>query len=157
VFLIRRSRGQPYPPPPPPPPHTHTYLTLLPHGRRMGQPIQRATNYSARSNIEPAQIFLHANGQSAPQSTHIHTSSPHRQHSLNTSHTHAAASMKRPTEHFVAYLLPYLQALLQAYHARLAHRIRVNNGYLHVFPILRIRDPPCPPPPTRLKVLCTPK
>jgi len=28
----------------------------------MGQPTQRATNYTARSNIEPAQIFLHANG-----------------------------------------------------------------------------------------------
>jgi len=34
----------------------------------MGQPTQRATNYTARSNIEPAQIFLHANGQSAPRS-----------------------------------------------------------------------------------------
>ena len=27
----------------------------------------RATHYTARSNIEPAQIFLHANGQSAPR------------------------------------------------------------------------------------------
>jgi len=35
---------------------------------RMGQPTQRATNYTARSNIEPAQICLHANGQSAPRS-----------------------------------------------------------------------------------------
>ena len=31
----------------------------------MGQPTQRATNYTARSNIDTAQIFLHANGQSA--------------------------------------------------------------------------------------------
>jgi len=38
------------------------------YARRMGQPTQRATNYTARSNIEPAQIFLHANGQSAPRS-----------------------------------------------------------------------------------------
>jgi len=29
----------------------------------MGQPTQRATNYIARSNIDTAQIFLHANGQ----------------------------------------------------------------------------------------------
>jgi len=29
----------------------------------MGQPTQRATNYTARSNIDTAQIFLHANGQ----------------------------------------------------------------------------------------------
>jgi len=29
---------------------------------------QRATHYTARSNIEPAQIVLHANGQSAPRS-----------------------------------------------------------------------------------------
>jgi len=34
----------------------------------MGQPTQRARNYNARSNIEPAQLFLHANGQSAPRS-----------------------------------------------------------------------------------------
>jgi len=38
------------------------------YARRMGQPTQRATNYTARSNIEPAQIFLHANGQGAPRS-----------------------------------------------------------------------------------------
>jgi len=37
------------------------------YARRMGQPTQRATNYTARSNIEPAQICLHANGQSAPR------------------------------------------------------------------------------------------
>jgi len=29
----------------------------------MGQPTQRATNYTATSNIDTAQIFLHANGQ----------------------------------------------------------------------------------------------
>jgi len=29
----------------------------------MGQPTQRATNYTARSNIDTAQIFLHTNGQ----------------------------------------------------------------------------------------------
>ena len=29
----------------------------------MGQPTQRATNYTAGSNIDTAQIFLHANGQ----------------------------------------------------------------------------------------------
>jgi len=28
-----------------------------------GQPTQRATNYTARSNIDTAQIFIHANGQ----------------------------------------------------------------------------------------------
>ena len=38
------------------------------YARRMDQPTQRATNYTARSNIEPAQIFLHATGQSAPRS-----------------------------------------------------------------------------------------
>jgi len=40
----------------------------LTYARRMGQPTQRSTNYTARSNIETAQIFLHANGQSAPRS-----------------------------------------------------------------------------------------
>jgi len=29
----------------------------------MGQPTQRATNYTARSNIYTAQVFIHANGQ----------------------------------------------------------------------------------------------
>jgi len=29
----------------------------------MGEPTQRATNYTARSNIDTAQIFLDANGQ----------------------------------------------------------------------------------------------
>jgi len=33
------------------------------YARRMGQPTQRATHYTARSNIDTAQIFLHANGQ----------------------------------------------------------------------------------------------
>jgi len=42
--------------------------TNLYYARRMGQPTQSATNYTARSNIEPAQICLHANGQSAPRS-----------------------------------------------------------------------------------------
>jgi len=31
-------------------------------GRRVGQPTQRAANYTARSHIEPAQTFPHANG-----------------------------------------------------------------------------------------------
>jgi len=33
------------------------------YARRMGQPTQRATNYTAKSNINTAQIFLYANGQ----------------------------------------------------------------------------------------------
>jgi len=33
------------------------------YARRMGQPTQRATNYTARSTFDTAQIFLHANGQ----------------------------------------------------------------------------------------------
>ena len=34
---------------------------------------QRAANYTVRSNIEPVQTFLHANGQSAPQPAAIAT------------------------------------------------------------------------------------
>jgi len=45
----------------------------------MGQPTQRATNYTARSNIEPSQIFLTALAQ------HI-------------SHSHSGIDEKRPTE-----------------------------------------------------------
>ena len=40
-----------------------TYKAKEHYARRMGQPTQRATNYTARSNIDTAQIFLHANGQ----------------------------------------------------------------------------------------------
>jgi len=47
------------------------------YARRMGQPTQRATNYTARSNIEAARIFLHAQ--------HI-------------SHSHSGIDEKRPTE-----------------------------------------------------------
>ena len=47
--------------------HADGYYTQSPHertyARRMDQPTQRATNYTARSNIDTAQIFLHANGQ----------------------------------------------------------------------------------------------
>jgi len=50
------------------------------YSRRMGQPTQRATNYTARSNIDTAQIFLHAQ--------HI-------------SHSHSDIVEKRPTEKFV--------------------------------------------------------
>jgi len=61
----------------------------------MGQPTQRATNYTARSNIDTAQIFLHANGQRPKRAT-IRERSRHRQRrGLNTFHTHTAASMKR--------------------------------------------------------------
>ena len=47
-------------------------VPALPHvsdlyARGLGQPTQRAANYTARSNIDPAQIFLNANGQSTPQ------------------------------------------------------------------------------------------
>ena len=85
------------------------------YARRMGQPTQRATNYTARSNIEPAQIFLHANGQSAPRSggarfvgrdagTH-----PPIEHGLGVlpaltalaqhiTHSHSGIDEKRPTE-----------------------------------------------------------
>jgi len=42
----------------------------------MGQPTQRATNYTARSNIEPAQI-------------------------VRISHSHSGIDEKRPTENFV--------------------------------------------------------
>jgi len=45
--------------------YIYTYDSI--YARRMGQPTQRATNYTARSNIDTAQIFLHANGQSAPR------------------------------------------------------------------------------------------
>jgi len=55
----------------------------------MGQPTQRATNYKARSNIDTAQIFLHANGQRPKRATIRQRSrrrqrrgEPHTEHGL---------------------------------------------------------------------------
>ena len=86
-------------------------LLFVIYARRMGQPAQRATNYTARSNIVTAQIFLHANGQRPKRASNrqrsrrrqawgaTHRARPrsfqHCQHSLYTFHTHTAASMKR--------------------------------------------------------------
>ena len=58
-------------------------LCVYSYARRMGQPTQRATNYTARSNIDPAQTFLHANGQSAPpRSVGARRGEPHTEHGL---------------------------------------------------------------------------
>jgi len=95
------------------------------YARRMGQPTQRATNYIARSNIDTAQIFLHANGQ-RPKRAMIRQRSrrrqrrgePHTEHGLGVllaftrasstdstrstlSHSHSGIDEKRPTEKFV--------------------------------------------------------
>jgi len=75
-------------------PHTQHYA------RRMGQPTQRATNYTARSNIDTAQIFLHANGQ-RPKRAMIRQRSrrrqrrgePHTEHGLGV--LLAQAELKR--------------------------------------------------------------
>jgi len=59
------------------------------YARRMGQPTQRATNYTARSNVDTAQIFLHANGQRPKRAPSRQRSrrrqrrgEPHTEHSL---------------------------------------------------------------------------
>jgi len=100
------------------------------YARRMGQPTQRATNYTARSNIDTAQIFLHANGQ-RPNRAMIRQRSrrrqrrgePHTEHGLGVllrlythshelpaltalaqhiSHSHSGIDEKRPMEKFDA-------------------------------------------------------
>jgi len=61
--------------------------SIFVYARRMGQPTQRATNYTARSNIDTAQIFLHANGQ-RPKRAMIRQRSRRRQRrgELHTEH-----------------------------------------------------------------------
>ena len=84
----------------------------------MGQPTQRATNCTARSNIDTAQIFLHANGH-RPNRAMIRQRSrrrqrrgvPHTEHGLGVlratalaqhiSHSHSGIDEKRPTVKFV--------------------------------------------------------
>ena len=82
----------------------HTPMSAV-YARRMGQPTQKATNYTARSNIDTAQIFLHANGQ-RPKRASIRQRSrrrqrrgkPHTEHGLGV---HSGIDEKRPTEKFV--------------------------------------------------------
>jgi len=96
----------------------------------MGQPTQRATNYTARSNIDTAQIFLHANGQ-RPNRAMIRQRSrrrqrrgkPHTEHGLGVllpaltalaqhiSHSHSGIDEKRPTEKFVYIYIPIYPAI----------------------------------------------
>ena len=66
------------------------------YARRMGQPTQRATNYTARSNIDTAQIFLHANGQRPNRAMFRQRSrrrqrrgDPHIEHGLGVLLTHS--------------------------------------------------------------------
>jgi len=71
----------------------------------MGQPTQRATNYTARSNIDTAQIVLHANGQ-RPKRAMIRQRSRRRQRrgephtAQHISHSHSGIDETRPTEKF---------------------------------------------------------
>ena len=70
------------------------------YARRMGQPTQRATSYTARSNIDTAQIFLHANGQ-RPKRASIRQRSrrgqrrgePHTEHGLGVLTMDEASSL----------------------------------------------------------------
>jgi len=72
------------------------------YARRMGQPTQRATNYTARSNIEPAQIFLHANGQSTPRSGSARdVGRGAGSHTPSTASESSGIDEKRSTETFV--------------------------------------------------------
>ena len=108
-------------------------LYVYTYARRMGQPTQRAKNYTARSNIDTAQIFLHANGQ-RPKRAMIRQRSrrrqrrgePHTEHSLGVtpythshelpaltalaqhiSHSRSGIDEKRPTEKFI-YIYIYI-------------------------------------------------
>ena len=73
----------------------------------MGQPTQRATNYTARSNIVTAKIFLHANGQ-RPKHASNRQRSRRRQargatHRARPRSPHSGIDGKRPTEKFVTW------------------------------------------------------
>ena len=65
--------------------------------RRVGQPTQRAANYTARSNIEPAQKFSHANAQSAPTKRRsprrLRRRPPHTEHGLGVLLTHSHSGL----------------------------------------------------------------
>jgi len=94
----------------------------------MGQPTQRATVYTARSNIDTAQIFFHANGQRSNRAMIRQRSrrrqrrgEPHTEHGLGVllshelpaltalaqhiSHSDSGIDEKRPTDKFVWFVL----------------------------------------------------
>jgi len=70
----------------------HVSVSL--YARRTGQPTQRATNYTARSNIVTAQIFLYANGQ-RPKRAMIRQRSRRRQ-ARGATHRARPRSPSRP-------------------------------------------------------------
>ena len=88
--------------------------------RRMGQPTQRATNYTARSNIDTAHIFLHANGQ-RPKRAPIRQRSRRRQR-RGEPHTEDGLGvlLKRPTVKFVGLHVEYAEQ-------------RIKYGILFIF------------------------
>jgi len=81
------------------------------YARWMGQPTQRATNYTARSNIDTAQIFLHANGQ-RPKRALIRQRSrrrqrrgePHTEHGLGVRLYRAARRHARAVAPIMSYI-----------------------------------------------------
>jgi len=111
VNIYEYVKPSPTAPLPPPPIGSKSYA------RRMGQPTQRATNYTARSNIDTAQIFLHANGQRPKRAPTRQRSrrrqrrrEPHTEDGLGVpltalaqhiSHSHSGIDEKRPTVKFV--------------------------------------------------------
>ena len=117
-------------------PRSSVLLTRLQYARRMGQPTQRATNYTARSNIDTAQSFLHAKGQ-RPKRAMIRQRSRRRQrrgeplteHGLgvaqNISHSHSGIDEKRPTEKCVP--LQYYCAIYDLSVCMPYYRVKANS------------------------------
>jgi len=84
----------------------------------VGQPTQRAANDTARSNIEPAQKFPHANGQSAPQpSDDCYCGWDAGHHTLSTASQSFLAFWYPPPPPAVAQALGYWHALKKFVHA----------------------------------------
>jgi len=82
------------------------------YARRMGQPTQRATNYTARSNNDTAQIFLYANGQ-RPKRAMIRQRSRRRQRREARGATHRARPRSPSRLYTHSHELPALTALAQ--------------------------------------------
>ena len=79
-------------------------ICCVTYARRMGQPTQRATNYTARSNIDTAQIFLHKKIRAYGATrlyTHSHEFPALTALAQHISYSHSGIDEKRPTEKFV--------------------------------------------------------
>ena len=130
------------------------YVYAYTYARWMGQPTQRATNYTARSNIDTALIFLHANGQ-RPNRAMIRQRSrrrqrrgePHTEHDIPAHHLfgfvacccsgHSEHGRRARVKHETEYM--YMHVWLYMYICIYVYQVNpIYVYYIYVYVSIRI-------------------